>query len=350
MAITRMTDELHPGMTLDQDIYNRNKVLLLARGAVLTEESIKTIKRLGYTKVAIRKPAGAPAYWNRLDGQKLSEYSKTYEKSSEEIVQLIKHIGEGRRVNVEQAYLVTGPVLQKTKSPYNLFPFLSQVEELDDRTHGHSINVSLICGALCQWLDVEAEASREIVVAGLLHDIGKSRISPDILYKPQPTYKELEDLKNHTAYGYRMLEEADAPGAVKIGALLHHEREDGSGYPRGLTGDRIPLAAKIIAVADVYDNMTYSRSRGRKACPFKIFEALQNEYLGILDTGILITFLARTAECYLGEMVRLSDGRTGQIVLANRSHPSRPMVRSENEIIDLSTEPGIEVEYILPAT
>lgn len=348
MVISRLTDELKPGMTLDQDIYNKNRVLLLARGAVLNEDNIKTIKRLGHTKVNVWKPSDGPEYWNRVDEKKLEEFKKTYEVSGEEVVDLIKCIGSGEQVDIDQVYRVSGSVLQEVGSTYNLFPFLSQVEELDVNTYGHSINVSLISSAICQWLELEEEVSRDIVAAGLLHDIGKSRLNPDILYKPQLTYKEQEEFQSHTTYGFKILEEANAPEVVRLGALLHHEREDGSGYPRGLAGGRIPLTAKIIAVADAYDTMTFNQSKGSKVCPFRVLEQLQNDYLGLLDTRILITFLARTAECYVGEMVRLSDGRHGQVVVINRSRPSRPMVRTDDGIVDLAKIPEVKVTAILP--
>lgn len=350
MAISRMTEELKPGMTLDQDIYNKNRVLLLAKGAVLTDETIKTIKRLGYTTVNVVKPPDRPEYWNHVDEKKLEEFNKSYEESGEEAVALIKCVGEGQQVTVDQAYQVPGSILQEVSSPYNLFPFLSHAEQMDDHTYGHSVNVSLICSAICQWLKLEEEISRDIVVAGLLHDIGKTRLNPDILYKSQLTHKELEEMEGHTTLGFRILEEASAPEAARQAALLHHEREDGSGYPKGIKGDQIPLAAKIVAVADVYDTMTYDQSRGKKVCPFKVFEKMHNEYLGILDTKVLITFLARTAECYVGELVLLSNGLSGQIVLINRSSPSRPMVRTDLGLIDLSTTTDIEIEAFLPAT
>lgn len=350
MAIVRLTDELMPGMTLEQDIYNRDKVLLLAKGAVLTQENIKTIKRLGYSQVEVRKPSEKPGYWNRVDEKKVMEFKKSYSESGEEVADLIKQISDGQQVNLEQVYRLPGSILQETNRPYNLFPSLSQVEQLDHHTYGHSINVSLICSAICHWLQLAEETSRDYVVAGLLHDIGKSRLNPDIIYKSRLTLKELEEFKRHTIIGFKILREANAPEAVQLAALHHHECEDGSGYPGGLTGARIPLAAKIVAVADVYDTINSSRPGNGRACPFKVFEEMQNNYLGVLDTKILITFLARTAECYVGEMVRLNDGRTGQVVVINRTYPSRPMVRVDDEIIDLSKIQDVEIEEILPVS
>lgn len=350
MAITRLTDDLKPGMTLEQDIYNKNNVLLLARGSTLTEETIQSIKKLGYTKISVQKTVSEPEFWNHLDKEKIEGFKKSYEDSGQKAVELIGQISRGQEVDVLQVYQIPGAILREARSPYNLISYLSHINQLDHHTHGHSINVSLICNAICRWLELEEDVSRDVVVAGLLHDVGKSRLNPDLLYKNQLNLKEQEDFKNHTTLGFRMLEEANAPENVRLAALYHHEREDGSGYPTGLTGDRIPLAAKITAIADVFDTLTSNQNRRDKICPFKAINNLQVNYFGLLDTKILYTFLARIAECYVGEMVRLSDGRVGQIVVTNRTSPAMPMVRTEaDEIINLAETPELSIEAILPA-
>ncbi|MFZ5645674.1 MAG: HD-GYP domain-containing protein [Bacillota bacterium] len=350
--IRQLADELQPGMVLNQDIFNRNKVLLLAKGAVLSDENIKTIKRLGYTVISIQKDLGKieTEFWTRYDNEKYTEFKRSYEQSREEVSNMIKNINEGENVDVDKVYSVPESILKEARSPYNLFIYLSHIEQLDNHTYSHSINVSLIASAICQWLDLDAETTKDIIVSGLLHDIGKSRISPDILNKPERLEPgEWEEMKKHTIYGYRILEEANAPYNVRIGALFHHEREDGRGYPTGLPGTEIPLTAKIVAVADVYDAMTSNRAYRERVCPFKVIDKLQSDFYDALDTEILLTFLSRIAECYVGDMVRLSDGRTGQVVVINRLQPSRPMVRTEEGIVNLFEEPGVDITDILPA-
>lgn len=93
--------------------------------------------------------------------------------------------------------------------------------------------------------------------------------------------------------------------------MLHHEREDGSGYPFGLKGDRIHEIAKIIAVADIYDAMTSNRYYKEKRCPFEVIEYIEKEHLGTLDHRITSTFLRNIASYYIGEHARLSSGETG---------------------------------------
>lgn len=227
--------------------------------------------------------------------------------------------------------------------------YLNIAKQLDDQTFVHSLNVSLICGLICRWLKIQNKETKDIVVAGLLHDIGKTRISRTILQKPGPlTDEEREEINRHTIYGYRILETANSPPSLRVGALFHHEREDGLGYPSGLNSSSIPLSAKIISIADVYDAMTSNRPYRGKICPFKVIAQFQHNFYGALDTGILLTFLNRIAECYVGEVVQLSDGRTGQIVLINPSTPSRPQVWTSDGIVNLKNEPDLEIDTLLP--
>jgi len=350
--IRQLTDELQPGMVINQDIYNRNKVLLLAKGATLSDENIKTIQRLGYSVVSVQKDPGneKAEFWTRFDEEKYVEFKKTYSDSQEEVTGILKKLNEGEKVDLNEVYQVPQTILKEARSPYNLFIYLSQTEQLDDHTYSHSINVSLICSAICQWMNIDPDTTKDIIVAGLLHDIGKSKIAPEILNKPeQLTPAEWEEMKKHTIYGYRILEEAQAPYNVRIGALFHHERMDGKGYPTGLPGKEIPLTAKIVAVADVYDAMTSKRTYRARVCPFKVIDRLQGDFYTVLDTKILLTFLSRIAECYVGDIVRLSDGRTGQVVLINRLQPSRPMVRTSEGIVNLFEETDIDIEGVVPA-
>ncbi|GBF33065.1 HD-GYP domain [Desulfocucumis palustris] len=352
MGLQRIADELQSGMILDQDIYTKDKVLLLAKGSVIYEEQIRIIKRLGYSSVSIRQKepdAGEFSYWHHIDENKFNEFEHSYSESKKELNDIMKSISSGGQVDLEQVYSIPEMLLQQVGTPYNLFAFLNNVRQLDDYTYSHSVNVSVLCGVLCKWLKLDEATCKEIITAGLLHDLGKCHIPPEILNKPEKlTAEEWEEVKKHPVYGYRLLETAKAPHNIKIGALMHHEREDGSGYPTGLKGDQIPLIAKIIAIADVYDAMTSRRPHREKICPFQVIDQFQHDFFNLLDTKLLMTFLNRVADCYVGEVVRLSDGRTGQVVVINPAYPARPMIRNRDGIINLVNEHGVEIVDILP--
>ncbi len=352
MGLERIANELQPGMILDQDIYTRDKVLLLAKGSVINEENIRTIKRLGYKHISVKPKEQAAvdfSFWHHIDESEFRQFESAYSGSRDELNTIMKNIGSGQLVDVEQAYRIPGALLDEAGSPYNLFAYLNNVSQVDDYTYGHCVNVSVLCSVICKWLAMDEATSKDIVTAGLLHDLGKCNISPEILNKPgKLTPEEWEEIKKHTIYGYRMLEMAKAPYNIRVGALMHHEREDGSGYPTGLRGEQIPLIAKIIAIADVYDAMTSNRPHREKICPFKVLDQFQHDFFNLLDTKMLMTFLNRVADCYVGEMVRLSDGRTGQVVVINPAYPARPMVRDRSGVINLVNEKGIEIVDILP--
>lgn len=131
----------------------------------------------------------------------------------------------------------------------------------DKYTHGHSMRVTLYSLALAKELNLPEGLLEEIETAGLLHDIGKIAIPEKILLKPgKLTEEEWEIIKTHPELGERLVESIDKLKVISNWLKYHHERYDGKGYPEGLSGEEIPVASRIIALADTYDAMTSDRS------------------------------------------------------------------------------------------
>ncbi|UCE61543.1 MAG: HD domain-containing protein [Phycisphaerales bacterium] len=137
----------------------------------------------------------------------------------------------------------------------------SAVDAKDHYTHDHAGRVAQLCVATARQLGVtSASQCREVELAGLLHDIGKIGIPDAILTKPSRlSREEYEIIRTHTDIGARIVEHVPGLEEVAKAILHHHERHDGLGYPRGLCGDAIPLASKLIAVADTFDTLTSDR-------------------------------------------------------------------------------------------
>ncbi|PLS04006.1 HD-GYP domain-containing protein [Neobacillus cucumis] len=154
--------------------------------------------------------------------------------------------------------------LQKVKKD-NLELVNSLSNALDSRdpyTNHHSENVARYAVAIAKEMNLSQSECNSIHVGGLLHDIGKIGIPEQILKKPERlTNKEYEYIKSHTTMGFKMLKHVSSfkdNGILDI-ILYHHERYDGKGYPSGLKGNQIPLAARIIALADTFDALTSKR-------------------------------------------------------------------------------------------
>jgi putative nucleotidyltransferase with HDIG domain len=135
------------------------------------------------------------------------------------------------------------------------------IESSDSYTFGHCGRVAEYAVAVARQLGLETAEITTIELGAYLHDLGKIKVPHEILNKPgKLTSEEFEVIKQHPAWGVELLDGVEFPWDIKPIILWHHERFDGTGYPHGLKGDEIPLAAQILCIADVYDALTTTRS------------------------------------------------------------------------------------------
>ena len=142
-------------------------------------------------------------------------------------------------------------------------------------------------------------------------------------------------MMKHPIYSYNVL--LDTIGISKnilLGVLQHHEREDGSGYPYGIKGDKIHEYAKIIAICDVYDALTSDRNYRKKVSPFYAAEILEEQSFGILDPYITRLFLNKISEFYVGCEVLLSNNEIGKIIYVHPQSPNKTIVKTGDKYIN----------------
>jgi response regulator RpfG family c-di-GMP phosphodiesterase len=152
----------------------------------------------------------------------------------------------------------------------SIIGFAHALEESDRYTRGHSERVALYARLIAVGLRLSGPEIETVVKVGLMHDVGKIGIRNDKLNKPgKLTPEELAMFRSHPAKGKRILEPIPFMRDIVPGCYCHHEAWDGSGYPQGLMGDRIPLIGRVVAIADAYDAMTSDRAY-RKALPHEI--------------------------------------------------------------------------------
>jgi cyclic di-GMP phosphodiesterase len=177
---------------------------------------------------------------------------------------------ENRRHREELEMLVEERTRELFKSREESIQILSKAAEFrDDETAKHTIRMGRYCQQLARLRDLPESFCRKVKDAAPLHDVGKIGISDSILLKPgKLTAEEYNIIKTHCEIGYRILSESTSD-ILQLGAeiaLTHHERIDGSGYPRGLAADAIPISGRIAAVCDVFDALTSNRVY-KKATP-----------------------------------------------------------------------------------
>jgi len=337
---------LKPGMTIYEDVYSSAGAIILVKDTILEQWQIEKLHMNNVGKVRIKLTENDGLYAKKeedeirsiYDSDRIRSFKEKYAAKVDEVTYIIKEIGKGAAVDVHSASQISRHIIKEFSVISDVINYIHLVRPLDDYTYSHSLNVSLMSIIIAKWLNLNEAEIDEIATAGLLHDIGKTKISEDLLSKPgKLTNAEFEEVKKHTILGYMMLDNVkDATLKIKYSVLMHHEKIDGSGYPVGAVDEEIPLFPKIVAVADIYDAMTSNRSYRNRMCPFEVIKNFEMQTFGKLDTKVLTVFLKNIANSYMSDFVELNSGEICEIVFINPNRIWQPIVRLGTDLIDLS--------------
>ena len=139
--------------------------------------------------------------------------------------------------------------------------FCSQIKLLGEYDKCHALNAAILSGAVAKKMGLGENVIFDVVLAGLLHDIGKTRVPKDLLVKANLTYQQQKMIQDHTKIGYKIIkQEMDLPENIAKVALEHHEHNDGSGYPNGVSGERINIETQIVSVSSYFDDLAFNKT------------------------------------------------------------------------------------------
>lgn len=349
--------ELEPGMITAEDVYTVTGQLLVPENTLLDSSSIHKLKMYNVSTVAILDPVidepilnAHATYSQRIQStEEFQEFKENYLEKIDDFHDTINDIvTKNAPLNPSDLLVHTAKLLDSSTTSIHIFDMLHNMREFDDSTFTHCLNVALICRVFGKWLNMPNEDLDILTLCGLLHDIGKLTTPEEILTKPgKLTNAEYQVMKNHVNNGYAYLKTQAIDPRIKEACLFHHERCDGSGYPFGLTGDKIPEFAQIVAIADVYDAMTARRVYRGPMCPFTVIKYIEDEGYNKYHPRFLLTFLENVVSSYIHTTVLLNNGLTGEVVLINRHALSRPMIQCGEEFIDLAKNPELKIEAII---
>lgn len=347
------------GMIVAEDVYNSGNERILSRNTMVTTKSITKLKIHAIKEIFVYIP-------NTLVKKQTNKPSEhiTALKNSEEFKKFKKFYMDSILTLKDSLLSLTGTsslpydenklldsveqLLKECRSSLRTFDMLQCIRDLEDQIYVHSLNVALICFSFATWLNFNAHDAEQLMLAGLLHDIGKLKLPKEIIQKPTTlNKKELEYVHQHPGMGYNLVKDRKIDSRVKEAILMHHERCDGSGYPNKLSSKDISPFAKILAIADVYDAMTAKRVYRKEICPFEVLENFEKEGFQKYDAAYLLPFLEGLAQCYINASVRLSNSMVGEVVMINKNKLSRPVVKVDNHFIDLSKQKELKIASIL---
>ena len=227
----------------------------------------------------------------------------------------------------------------------NILLHLTDINDANDYLFMHSVNVGLFSIVIGIAMNLSFDELCLLGMGGLLHDLGKTKIAPEILNKEgNLTLSEFDDIKRHASLGYKMLKvDAHLDYRIIFMALQHHERCNGSGYPWGILKNKIHPLSRIVAVADVYDALTTDRVYRSKLSSFSAMNIINEGDRIHFDHDVITAFNKVVIPYHIGNPVTLTDGKTGNVVGLNSLNLVRPVISTDQGIVNLLYEPHLQI-------
>lgn len=314
-------DMVEPGHFLGKTIFAGNGAVLLSEGVQLTVYMITTLRRIGVTMVYIKDPA-------------LEDVEITDVVSEENKRNIIKHLNEtistirsGKDFNSRHISVSVDRLIEDVLTNKEVLIQLTDIRTEDNKMFVHALNVCTIATVIGINMGLNQAQLKELAVGALLHDIGKMETITDdgsSNEKLHHTWRGFDLLKNKREFSL----------LIAHVAFQHHEAIDGTGMPRNLTDDQIHLYAKIVAVANTYDNLLFNPATMQGMLPHEACEQMMALSGTKLDREAVIHFLKTVSVYPTGTCVRLSTRETGVVVGQHRGLPGRPVVRIAKQDAD----------------
>jgi len=327
-------------MIIDQAIVDRTGRILIARKTVLDEFLIEALHKMAipgvYTREGEEEPEdaaieAAPEIKEKIEKIKVADRARVdlsesvKKRVSEGVKFLYSDTASADLTNT--AVRVTGNLLDSIMENDAVALNIDALKISDEYTFKHSVDVATMAMLIAKKSGLSELDIQRIGMAGLLHDLGKSRIPNELLNKAgKLTEEEFAIMKNHSLYGYQILKERnDIPQEVLMGVLQHHEKLNGKGYPMGVAAEQISPYAKILSVADIYDALVTERPYKKafsQQDAIEMIMAMTDE----LDITFMRSFLAIVILYPVDSVITLSNGERAKVVKNNPQYPLRPTV------------------------
>jgi len=338
-------DQLVPGMELAQDLVAGDGTVLAGAGTVVSRHTIDKIKNWEVASLSIFSEVD----FNPIVSRQLERFVNSYNKSIGAVESAFAKMRASQEVPLDTFVAAAGELTAEVQAAGNVVDRLYDLPPCDDATFRHSVNVGVIAALIATWLGYPPELVSAVSLTGLLHDVGKSQLPPAILHRPSRlSPEEYARYQQHIGYGHELVKNLNIAASVKAGVSQHHERNDRSGYPLRLGGEKIHPYAKIVAVADLFDEaLTVDRDPSLAYSPYFGLEKIDDEKHRA-DPQICLLFTNRMLNYLSGNIVALTDGREGRVVCLNPVQPSRSMVQlASGAILDLADDPQLRIHHVI---
>ncbi|UII55429.1 HD-GYP domain-containing protein [Cytobacillus spongiae] len=341
------TGSVQQGEILAKAIYNEKGQVLVNEGVILKDTVLTRLISLGISYIYIQDGQTEDISYQHPISEKLRQEAIQTIETTFQQVQSAKALSHSFVIEKAAKRLteLIKAILSEIRGNEDLLTLLSDVYTYDNYIFTHSLNVTMYTLAIGMELNLKPKDLERLGLGAVLHDVGKMKIPEEILLKPgRLTEEEFTVVKTHAEEGFEILRKVQTlPLIIAHCAYQHHERLNGTGYPRGLKCNEIHEYGKIIAVADVFDAVTSNRVYRQAMLPHEGLEILYSGVGTLFEPKVVEAFRRAVAIYPIGITVKLSDGKKGVVSRQNIGLSDRPVVR----IIEIGDEPVKPFEFDL---
>lgn len=312
---------------LDEIWIDTSKGLDVAGGKKIPLENPQPVKPVstGAAVPPVKKPVARVSMEEELEAAK-----KIQNKAKEAVTSMFSEVRMGKALEIEGAESLVEEINQSMERNPNALLTLIRLKNVNEYTYMHSVAVCMLMVALGRQLGLDAAQIKQAGTAGLLHDIGKMVIPNEVLNKPgQLTDEEFVIMKSHPERGWEILKSCYQVHETALDVCLHHhERVDGKGYPKKLSGDALTLFARMGAVCDVYDAISSDRCYKPAWSPAESIRKMASWKDGHFDETVFQAFVKTIGIYPSGTLLKLKSGRLGVVMEQSTKKLTTPIIKT----------------------
>ncbi|MBS0212088.1 MAG: DUF3391 domain-containing protein [Proteobacteria bacterium] len=258
----------------------------------------------------------------------LPEAEQAHQHLEHGIEQMMSDLRDGRELDMSRLREGVGAMIDSVTRNPSAFVWLKAIRKKSGYAYQHALGSSIWAASFGRHLGMNREEIDDLTFAGLLFDVGKTTLPNELLEKTCAFDASDHDaMRGHVQAGVEILERTPGVSKRTVEAVAtHHERHDGSGYPRGMRGANIPIFGRLIGLIDSYDAMTTNRPHAHGRSPHQVVMELYNARDTLFQADLVEQFIQTCGVYPTGSLVELSDGRVGVVTAVHDLKRLRPSV------------------------
>ena len=358
MLIALPISELTPGMFVDSVTKQHeglNSIKIKTSGLVRNQAIIKRLVTEGVLELLIDftkgdaaipdkyKPKSAPSQKSTTSSSKTKppvvkpaitleqEFAKAsinFEQHNRKLQALYGDVTTGLSVNLKVIDEMANDIVSSVFRNTSAMTILTRIKDKHSYNWRHMINCAIFTAVFAKYLGYKEEAVQQLAMGALLHDLGQAKLPQGVISRPSKlTSSEMDIIKRHVAQGLGLVKGEKGITPLILDMIVnHHERLDGSGYPRGITAEKLSRPARMMAIVDVYDALTADRPHQEGDEPINALRyLLANKEL--FDAELVQHFIKCLGVHPVGTIVKLTNERLALVLEGNKSNPIKPKVK-----------------------